>query len=125
MCCGQICKSTISCAFLLTFRYPDVRIFMSAFHMEGYTMIQVIKADGAVSDFTLTKISDAIMRAFMAVDIRDCDDTADLLALRVTADFQERVSNGGILAEDIRCSVGRVLTQAGYADAARVYQEGV
>ena len=63
-------------------------------------MIQVIKADGAVSDFTLTKISDAIMRAFMAVDIRDCDDTADLLALRVTADFQERVSNGGILAED-------------------------
>ena len=88
-------------------------------------MIQVIKADGAVSDFTLTKISDAIMRALTAVDIRDSDDTADLLALRVTADFQERVSDGGILAEDIRYSVGRVLTQAGYAEAARVYQEGV
>ena len=88
-------------------------------------MFQVIKREGELADFTLTKISDAIMRALTAVDIRDSDDTADLLALRVTADFQERVSNGGILAEDIRCSVGRVLTQAGYADAARVYQEGV
>lgn len=88
-------------------------------------MIQVIKRDGEVSDFTLTKISDAIMRAFMAVDIRDSDDTADLLALRVTADFQERVSDGGILAEDIRHSVGRVLRQAGYLEAAKVYQEGI
>ena len=88
-------------------------------------MIQVIKRDGKVMDFTLTKISDAIMRAFMAADIQDSKDVADLLALRVTADFQERVTDDGIHAEDIRSSVGRVLVQAGYTEAARVYQEGI
>ena len=49
-------------------------------------MIQVIQRDGEITDFTLTKISDAIMRAFLATDRRDGHDEADLLALRVTAD---------------------------------------
>lgn len=84
-------------------------------------MIQVIKRDGEVTDFTLTKISDAIMRAFMATDIQDSDDVADLLALRVTADFQGRVTDDGIHAEDIQDSVGKVLAQAGYAKAAEAY----
>lgn len=84
-------------------------------------MMQVIKRDGEVADFTLTKISDAIMKAFIATNIRDSDDVADLLALRVTADFQERVTDGGIHAEDIQDSVEKVLAQAGYEEAARAY----
>jgi ribonucleoside-triphosphate reductase len=88
--------------------------------MEG-TMIQVIQKDGKVMDFTLTKISDAIIKAFMAADMQDKDDVADLLALRVTADFQACVTENGIRAEDIQSSVGRVLAQAGYEEAAKAY----
>lgn len=84
-------------------------------------MIQVIKRNGEVTDFILTKISDAIMRAFTAADIQDSDDVADLLALRVTADFQGSVTEGGIHAEDIQNSVGKVLAQAGYEEAAKAY----
>lgn len=84
-------------------------------------MIQVIQRDGEITDFTLTKISDAIMRAFLATDRRDGHDEADLLALRVTADFQERITEEGVLASDIQESVRRVLLQAGYEEAARAY----
>lgn len=84
-------------------------------------MIQVIQRDGEVTDFTLTRISDAIMKAFMAADMQDNDDVADLLALRVTADFQGRVIDDGIHAEDIQSSVGKVLAQAGYEEAAKAY----
>lgn len=87
-------------------------------------MIQVIQRDGEITDFTLTKISDAIMRAFLATDRRDGHDEADLLALRVTADFQERITEEGILASDIQNSVQRVLLQAGYEEAARAYIGG-
>ena len=51
-------------------------------------MFQVIKREGDVTDFTLTKISDAIMKAFNATDVQYNNDVVDLLALRVTADFQ-------------------------------------
>ena len=51
-------------------------------------MFQVIKREGEVTDFTLTKISDAIMKAFNATDVQYNNDVVDLLALRVTADFQ-------------------------------------
>lgn len=53
-------------------------------------MFQVIKRGGEVTDFTLTKISDAIMKAFNATDVQYNNDVVDLLALRVTADFRER-----------------------------------
>ena len=86
-------------------------------------MIQVIQRDGEITDFTLTKISDAIMRAFLATDRRDGHDEADLLALRVT-DFQERITEEGVLASDIQESVRRVLLQAGYEEAARAYIGG-
>lgn len=84
-------------------------------------MMRVIKRNGEIADFTLTKISDAIMRAFLAADMQDGDDVADLLALRVTADFQERVTEDGIHTKDIQDSVGKVLAQAGYEEAARAY----
>ena len=54
-------------------------------------MFQVIKREGDVTDFTLTKISDAIMKAFNATDVQYNNDVVDLLALRVTADFQSKV----------------------------------
>ncbi len=84
-------------------------------------MFQVIKRDGTTTDFTLTKINDAIMKAFVATERSYNNDIVDLLALRVTADFQDKIKDDGIAVEDIQDSVERVLGQAGYEDVAKAY----
>ncbi|MBR5994941.1 MAG: ribonucleoside triphosphate reductase [Lachnospiraceae bacterium] len=84
-------------------------------------MYQVIKRDGTASDFTLTKISDAIMKAFVATEMEYSNDIIDLLSLRVTADFQSKVKDGAIHVEDIQDSVERVLEQTGYSEVAKAY----
>ena len=45
----------------------------------------------------------------------------DLLALRVTADFQNKIQDGKVTVEDIQDSVENVLIQAGYSDVAKAY----
>lgn len=84
-------------------------------------MFHVIKRDGSKADFTLTKINDAIMKAFTATQMSYNNDIIDLLALRVTADFQKKVENDEIHVEDIQDSVERVLGQAGYEEVAKAY----
>ena len=84
-------------------------------------MYQVVKRNGEVSDFTLTRISDAIMKAFVATEMDYTNDIIDLLALRVTADFQSKVKDGKITVEDIQDSVEKVLEQAGYVEVAKAY----
>ena len=84
-------------------------------------MFQVIKRDGSKADFTLTKINDAIMKAFTATQMSYNNDIIDLLALRVTADFQKKVENDEIHVEDIQDSEERVLGQAGYEEVAKAY----
>jgi len=84
-------------------------------------MFQVIKRDGSKADFTLTKINDAIMKAFTATQMSYNNDIIDLLALRVTADFQKKVEKDEIHVEDIQDSVERVLGQAGYEEVAKAY----
>ena len=83
-----------------------------------HKMFQVIKRDGSKADFTLTKINDAIMKAFTATQMSYNNDIIDLLALRVTADFQKKVENDEIHVEDIQDSVERVLGQATIATPA-------
>lgn len=84
-------------------------------------MFQVIKRDGERVDFTLTKINDAIMKAFTATQMQYSNDIVDLLALRVSADFQDKVKEGAVHVEDIQDSVERVLGQAGYEEVAKAY----
>ncbi len=84
-------------------------------------MFQVIKRDGEKVDFTLTKINDAIMKAFNATQMQYSNDIVDLLALRVSADFQDKVKDGAIYVEDIQDSVEKVLGQAGYEEVAKAY----
>ena len=84
-------------------------------------MFCVIKRDGEKTDFTLSKINDAIMKAFNACDKQYNNDIIDLLALRVTADFQEKVKDDAIHVEEIQDSVEKVLEQAGYAEVAKAY----
>lgn len=84
-------------------------------------MFQVIKRDGEEADFNLDKIKDAITKAFVATDKQYHDDIIELLSLRVTADFQKKISNDQIHVEDIQDSVETVLEQAGYTDVAKAY----
>lgn len=84
-------------------------------------MFQVIKRNGELADFTLVKIEDAIMKAFYATDMQYTKDIVDLLALRVTAEFQDKVKDGQIHVEDIQDSVEKVLEQAGYAEPAKAF----
>ena len=56
-------------------------------------MLKVIKRNGDVAEFDLKRISDAIMKAFVATDVQYTNDIVDLLSLRVTADFQEKVKD--------------------------------
>ncbi|MBP5299306.1 MAG: ribonucleoside triphosphate reductase [Lachnospiraceae bacterium] len=84
-------------------------------------MFQVIKRDGTTTDFTLTKINDAIMKAFNATEMQYNNDIIDLLSLRVTADFQKKVKDNTIHVEEIQDSVEKVLEQAGYTDVAKAY----
>ncbi len=84
-------------------------------------MLNVIKRNGESAAFTLTKISDAIMKAFNATDISYNNDIIDLLALRVTAEFQSKIKDNGIHVEDIQDCVEKVLEQAGYAEPAKAF----
>ena len=84
-------------------------------------MYQVLKRDGQVADFNITKISNAITRAFDATNTQYNQDTIDFLALKVTADYQSKIQNGQITVEDIQDSVESVLGKAGYDDVAKAY----
>ncbi len=84
-------------------------------------MFSVIKRDGQEADFHLTKINDAIMKAFVACEKQYNNDIIDLLALRVTADFQDKIRNDRVTVEDIQDSVETVLNQAGFTDVAKAY----
>ena len=87
----------------------------------GRTMYQVVKRDGKVTDFNLSKISTAITKAFEATNKAYNEDIIDLLALKVTADYQDKIHDGQISVEDIQDSVENILSKAGYADVAQAY----
>ncbi len=84
-------------------------------------MINVVKRDGENAEFNLIKINGAISKAFKATDKNYTDDIINLLSLRVTADFQNKVKNGTVSVEDIQDSVEHVLEQTGYTDVAKAY----
>ena len=84
-------------------------------------MYQVIKRDGKVVDFNLSKISEAVKKAFDAIEKPYNDDIIDMLALKVTANYGEKIKEGKVTVEDIQDSVESVLVQAGYDDVAKCY----
>ncbi len=84
-------------------------------------MYKVIKRDDKVVDFDIKKISTAIKKAFDAENHQYNDDIIDLLALKVTADFEKKIKDGLVSVEDIQDSVEAVLIAADYADVAKSY----
>ncbi len=84
-------------------------------------MYQVTKRDGQVVDFNISKISAAIGKAFEAQGKQYTQDIIDLLALKVTADYEPKIVDGVVTVEAIQDSVESVLIAAGYADVAKCY----
>ena len=84
-------------------------------------MYQVIKRDGTPAEFDVNKISSAMKKAFTACQRQYTDSVLDLLALRVTSDFEPKIKDGKIDVEDIQDSVEKVLSETGYADVAKAY----
>ncbi len=84
-------------------------------------MFRVVKRNGVTVDFNISKISNAIKKAFDAEEKEYTNDIIELLSLRVASDFEPKIKNGLVEVEDIQDSVESVLVQAGYADVAKAY----
>ena len=84
-------------------------------------MYQVVKRDGQIAEFDIKKISAAIQKAFDAEEKNYHPSIIDMLALKVTADFEPKIRDSKIKVEEIQDSVEEVLVQAGYADVAKSY----
>lgn len=84
-------------------------------------MINVIKRNGEIVEFSIEKIEEAIEKAFVAEHKSYNDEIIQLLALKVTADFNKKIKNETISVEDIQDSVENVLIAANYVDVAKSY----
>ena len=84
-------------------------------------MYNVVKRDGKHVDFNIKKISDAISQAFDACQKEYNQDIIDFLALKVTADFADKIEDQKISVEHIQDSVESVLIKAGYDDVSKAY----
>ena len=84
-------------------------------------MYQVIKRDVKVVDFNISKISNAITKAFAALNKQYHPSVIELISLHVTSDFESKIENDKITVEQIQDSVEKVLSESGYSDVAKAY----
>ena len=84
-------------------------------------MYRVLKRDGGTVDFDVSKISAAIEKAFVGCEKQYHPTVIDMLALRVTSDFEGKIKDEVISVEDIQDSVEKVLSEAGDEDVAKAY----
>ncbi|MBR3486040.1 MAG: ribonucleoside triphosphate reductase [Clostridia bacterium] len=84
-------------------------------------MYRVVKRDGKLAEFDIKKISAALTKAFEACKKQYHPSIIDMLALRVCADFEDKIKDDTIAVEDIQDSAEKVLSEAGYADVAKSY----
>ena len=84
-------------------------------------MFDVRKRDGKVVPFDISKIAAAIRSAFESQEVNFNDDMIDFIALKVAADFDNKIKDGHIAVEDIQDSVENVLVKAGYSQVAKAY----
>ena len=84
-------------------------------------MYRVVKRDGLEVDFNVSKISAALEKAFVACQKNYHPTVIDMLALRVTSDFESKIKNDVITVEEIQDSAEKILSEAGYTDVAKAY----
>ena len=59
-------------------------------------MYNVVKRDGNICNFNISKITVAITKAFEAQNKQFTPDIIDLLALKVTADYESKIRDGSL-----------------------------
>ena len=84
-------------------------------------MYTVVKRDGKQVDFDISKIKDAIIKAFDACGRQYHPDIIDFLVLKVTSEFEPKIEDNKITVEAIQDSVESVLIKAGYDDVSKAY----
>lgn len=84
-------------------------------------MYRVKKRDGSTAAFNIKKVASAIRKAFDACDREYTDSVIDLIALRITSDFEPKIQNSLIDVEKIQDSAEKVLSESGYADVSKAY----
>ncbi len=84
-------------------------------------MLSVKKRDGSIVGFDLNKISLAIEKAFIAEHVSYTNEIIQLLSLKVTSNFEEKVKGDVISVEDIQDAVEITLIQAGFVKVAKAY----
>jgi len=83
--------------------------------------MNVQKRNGEIACFDLSKITTAIQKAFDAEHVVYDNSILDLLTLKVTADFQNKIKNDVLNVEDIQDSVENILIQTGFTGAAKAF----
>ncbi len=83
--------------------------------------IIVVKRDGDETEFQLKRITDAMEKAFKATQMNVTNEIVQMLAIRVTADFQNKIIDERISVENVQDSVENVLEQSGYTEVAKAY----
>lgn len=83
-------------------------------------MDKIIKRDGRVVDYDISKIENAIVKAMLALgdgEVRDCKKLAKLTELELSEKFENRFPS----VEDIQDTVESVLMDNGYGNVAKCY----
>ena len=84
-------------------------------------MYRVLKRDGVIVEFDVSKISAAIEKAFVGCEKQYHPSVIDMLALRTTSDFEDKIKDDVISVEDIQDSAEKILSEAGYANVSKAY----
>ncbi len=83
-------------------------------------MEKIIKRDGRVVDYDITKIESAIVKAMMSLgegDVRDARKLAKIAELELTEQFEDKLPS----VEDIQDIVEKVLMRNGFENVAKCY----
>ncbi len=84
-------------------------------------MYKLMKRDASLVEFDLARVANAIQRAFESQGRNFIASIIDLLALRVTSDFESKIKDDVISVEDVQDSVEHILEESGYTDVAKAY----
>ncbi len=84
-------------------------------------MFKVRKRNNDVIDFDISKIKEAIKKAFNAENKQFNEDMLNLISLNVTSLFNNKIVDNIVAVEDIQDAVEVALIQAGYIDVAKSY----
>jgi len=84
-------------------------------------MYQVRKRDGHIVDFDIDRIIKALTNAFKSVGRQFNDSQIRLIALQVTAEYENKIKDGIVDVESIQDACETVLSKTGFADVAKHY----